>query len=160
VVALYRAVCDGGHVDLVDFEMGNDPAHVAAVREAARSAGLQLVLSFHDFNATPAAEALLARFAQAQSLGADVAKVAVMPRSTEDVLTLLSATERACHSLSIPVVSMSMGPLGAVTRACGWTFGSAMTFAVGEGSSAPGQMPIEDIRQAIDILQRAQSSSS
>jgi 3-dehydroquinate dehydratase I len=114
------------------------------------------VLSFHDFNATPTAEALLAHFAQAQSLGADVAKVAVMPRSTDDVLTLLSATERASRSLSIPVVSMSMGPLGAVTRACGWTFGSAMTFAVGEGSSAPGQMPIEDIRQAIDILQRAQ----
>jgi 3-dehydroquinate dehydratase I len=156
VVALYRAVCASGHVDLLDFEMGNDAAHVAAVRQAAHSAGLQLVLSFHDFNATPTAEALLAHFAQAQSLGADVAKVAVMPRSTDDVLTLLSATERASRSLSIPVVSMSMGPLGAVTRACGWTFGSAMTFAVGEGSSAPGQMPIEDIRQAIDILQRAQ----
>jgi 3-dehydroquinate dehydratase I len=40
VVALYRAVCASGHVDLLDFEMGNDAAHVAAVRQAAHSAGL------------------------------------------------------------------------------------------------------------------------
>ncbi|AMO25210.1 3-dehydroquinate dehydratase [Ramlibacter tataouinensis] len=157
VVDLYRAVCASGQVDLVDFEMGNAPAHVAAVREASKAAGLPLVLSFHDFQATPPADALVARFAQAQALGADVAKVAVMPKSMEDVLALLAATTQASRSLSIPVVSMSMGPLGAVTRMCGWTFGSAMTFAVGEASSAPGQMPIKDIRQAIAMLQGSQA---
>jgi 3-dehydroquinate dehydratase-1 len=157
VVDLYRAVCASGQLDLVDFEMSNEREHVAAVRAASRAAGLPLVLSFHDFSATPAAEELMARFEQAQALGADVAKVAVMPRSTEDVLTLLAATERASRELRIPVVSMSMGALGAVTRLCGWTFGSAMTFAVGAASSAPGQMPIEDVRQGIEILRKSGS---
>src|SRR5207253_3830781 len=47
VVELYRGVCASGLVDLVDFEMDNDAAHVKAVRETSRLAGLPLVLSFH-----------------------------------------------------------------------------------------------------------------
>jgi 3-dehydroquinate dehydratase-1 len=155
VVALYRTVCASGAVDLVDFEMDNDAAHVAAVREWSRAAGIALVLSFHDFGGTPSVEAIVRRFEQAQLLGADVAKVAVMPRSQQDVLALLSATAQAAARAKIPLVSMAMGPLGAVTRAAGWTFGSAMTFAVGASSSAPGQMPIEDVRAVVAALKRA-----
>ncbi len=100
---------------------------------------------------TPSSE----RFAQAQDLQADIAKVAVMPHDMEDVLTLLSATLQSSRALRIPLVSMSMGRFGAVTRLCGWAFGSAMTFAVGESSSAPGQMPIEDVDAGLALLQKA-----
>jgi 3-dehydroquinate dehydratase I len=155
VVALYRAVCESGHVDLVDFEMSSDPDHLAEVREFSKASGVKLVLSFHDFNATPPLDAIGERFAQAERLGADVAKIAVMPRDMEDVLTLLTATLHASRKLEIPVVSMAMGPLGAITRLCGWTFGSAMTFGVGESSSAPGQMPIEDLVAGLEIARRA-----
>jgi 3-dehydroquinate dehydratase I len=155
VVALYRALCESGHVDLVDFEMSSEPDHLAQVRDFSRARGVKLVLSFHDFMATPLPDVLDARFAQAASLGADVAKIAVMPGEMDDVLTLLSATLRASRVLAIPVVSMSMGPLGAITRLCGWTVGSAMTFGVGESSSAPGQMPIEDLAAGLAIVRRA-----
>lgn len=155
VVALYRAVCGSGYVDLVDFEMDNGPGDVQAVREISRAQGVQLILSFHDFQRTPSADVLVQRFAQAASLGADIAKVAVMPQGMDDVLTLLSANLRASRQLDIPLVSMSMGRLGAVTRMCGWTFGSAMTFAVGEASSAPGQIAIEDVGAALALLQKA-----
>jgi 3-dehydroquinate dehydratase-1 len=155
VVALYRAVCATGDVDLVDFEMGNDIADVQQVREISRAHGIKLILSFHDFHRTPSVEALEQRFAQAASLGADIAKVAVMPQGMDDVLTLLSATLRASKALDIPLVSMSMGRFGAITRMCGWAFGSAMTFAVGEASSAPGQMAIEDVDAALVLLQKA-----
>jgi 3-dehydroquinate dehydratase I len=73
----------------------------------------------------------------------------------EDVLTLLTATLQASRQLEIPVVSMAMGPLGAITRLCGWAFGSAMTFGVGESSSAPGQMPIEDLVAGLAIARKA-----
>jgi 3-dehydroquinate dehydratase-1 len=157
VVELYRAVCASGLVDLVDFEMDNDAAHVQALRKMSRDAGLPLVLSFHDFKATPPADALVQRFERMALLDADIAKIAVMPHSMDDVLALLSATSRASRSVGITLVSMAMGPLGAVTRASGWLFGSAMTFAVGASSSAPGQMPIEDVRAAIEVLQNAMS---
>ena len=155
VVALYQAVCEQGRPELVDFEMDSDPAHVAAVREAAHAHGLGLALSFHDFERTPSRETIVGRFAQAQRLGGDVAKVAVMPRSMEDVVTLLGATQEASASLAIPVVSMAMGPLGTITRLGGGAFGSALSFGKGEGASAPGQLPIADLRAGLAILARA-----
>lgn len=157
VLALYEAVAASGCVDALDFEMANEAAHVAQVRALARSHGLALVLSFHDFQGTPDDAQLDARFAQAHALGADVAKVAVMPRSLQDVHRLLGATLRASENLPIPVVSMAMGGLGAVTRVAGGVFGSALTFAVGSAPSAPGQMPIADVRAAVAVLQRASS---
>lgn len=155
VLAMYRAVCEAGDVDIVDFEMSNAAADVREVREMSKARGIQLILSFHDFAATPSLEFLHERFIQAAQLGADIAKVAVMPQRMEDVLTLLSATLRASGELAIPVVSMSMGRLGALTRTAGWSFGSAMTFAVGEGSSAPGQMAIADVEAGVALLQKA-----
>jgi 3-dehydroquinate dehydratase-1 len=155
VIDVYRAVCESGFVDLVDYEMDNDAADVQAVRESSLRAGMPLVMSFHDFKRTPSVEELVQRFERAASLGADVAKVAVMPQSLDDVLALLTATSRASSKVAIPLVSMAMGPLGAVTRASGFVFGSAMTFAVGASSSAPGQMPIDDVRSVVVALKRA-----
>lgn len=155
VLALYRAVCASGAVDAVDYEMDNEPALLAEVREVSRRHGLALVLSFHNFQETPAVDTILARFRQAERLGADVGKVAVMPRSEDDVLALLQATLLASRECRIPVVSMSMAGLGALTRVVGASFGSALTFAVGGAPSAPGQLPIEDVRAAVEVLRRA-----
>ena len=159
VIALYQAVCASGQIDLIDFEMGNDPVHIAQVREAARANDIKLILSFHNFSFTPSLEILSQRFLQADELGADIAKVAVMPRNLEDVLTLLSATLAASQKLRIPLISMSMGPYGSLTRLFGWTFGSALTFAVGASSSAPGQVPIEDLNTVLAILQKSITGS-
>jgi len=155
IVVLYRAVCASGHVDMVDFEIGNARSHFHEVRELSQAHGVKLIGSFHDFERTPPFDVLNQRFADAERLGADIAKVAAMPRDMDDVLTLLMATLESSRNLGIPVVSMSMGGPGALTRLCGWTFGSAMTFAVGESSSAPGQMPIEDVEAGIAILHKA-----
>jgi 3-dehydroquinate dehydratase I len=159
VIALYRAVCASGHIDFIDYEMGNDAAQVAQVRDAARAGGVQLVLSFHDFHGTPARELLQQRFALAQQLGADVAKIAVMPRGMDDVLTLLAATLDASRTLTIPVISMAMGGAGAITRLAGGLFGSALSFAVGQQASAPGQWPIEELEAALALLRKASGAS-
>ena len=155
VVALYGAVCRSGQVDFVDFEMGNDPAHVRQVRAMSKAGHVGLILSFHDFHSTPPIELLNQRFLQAQEFGADVAKVAVMPGAMEDVLTLLSATLQSSQKLDIPLISMSMGAYGSLTRLFGWAFGSALTFAIGAGQSAPGQLPISDLNAVQAILQRS-----
>lgn len=155
VIALCGAVCASGHVDLVDYEMSNTPDEVCEMRERSRVAGVQLVLSFHDFHGTPPLADLQAKFALAEQLGADVAKIAVMPRGMDDVLTLLSATLQASQSLAIPVISMAMGAPGAVTRLAGGLFGSALSFAVGQQASAPGQWPIEELETALALLRKA-----
>lgn len=155
VIAMYTAVCESKSIDLIDYEMANDAANIALVRTVAKANGIKLVLSFHNFSFTPGPETLAAKFLSADQLGADVAKVAVMPRDLDDVLTLLSATREASKKLRIPLISMSMGPYGSLTRLFGWAFGSSLTFAVGASSSAPGQVPIEDLNTVLAILQKS-----
>jgi 3-dehydroquinate dehydratase-1 len=155
MVERVEAVCASGLVQLVDWEIEGDAEGLQRVRGAAQRHGLPLLLSFHDFQRTPPAEVLRAKFQRAASLGADIAKIAVMPSSMEDVHTLLGATLEASRSLAIPVVSMAMGPLGAASRICGGVFGCALTFAVGAAASAPGQLPIADVRAALAMLERA-----
>jgi 3-dehydroquinate dehydratase-1 len=155
VVRLYGAVGASGVVDFIDFEMGNDPDHVARVRESTRAHGARLVLSYHNFGYTPGREFLVQRFLEAERLGADVGKVAVMPRDRMDVLTLLAATVEADAKGGIPLISMAMGPVGSVTRMIGGLFGSSLSFAVGQAASAPGQIPIADLTAVYDIIRRA-----
>ncbi|MCC6379198.1 MAG: type I 3-dehydroquinate dehydratase [Burkholderiales bacterium] len=158
VVALYDAVGAAGLVDFLDFEMGNDPAQVRSVVATARAQRTRVILSYHNFGYTPGQDFLVGRFLEAERLGADVAKVAVMPRDRMDVLTLLSATATAHAKGGIPLISMSMGPLGAVTRMVGGLFGSSLSFAVGDAASAPGQMPIADLAAVYGVIARARGA--
>ena len=155
VVELCCRVCASGAVDLVDYELSNPEDSLRRLREVSRRHDVGLIGSYHNFQFTPSVEVIREKLLAAEVLGADVAKVAVMPRSLEDVLALLSATLRGRRELRIPIISMSMGPYGSLTRMLGFAFGSALTFAVGQSSSAPGQVPIEDLRAVLDIVQRS-----
>jgi 3-dehydroquinate dehydratase-1 len=155
VVALYEAVCGSGSIDIVDYETGNPAERVRRVREASRAHGVAMIQSYHNFAVTSTREEMMERLAAAERQGADIAKLTVMPTKLEDVLELLAVTAEAAKALSIPVMTMSMGGYGSLTRMFGWVFGSAITFAVGDRSSAPGQVPIDDLRTVVAITRKA-----
>ena len=129
----------------------------------AHGLGIDVVASFHDFEATPADEVLEEVLARMACEGADLAKIAVWPTSADDVARLLGVCARATAGtgedtgLGVPVAAMSMGALGAVSRVAP-AFGSALTFAVvpeeqGQArASAPGQLPIQDVRRCLELL--------
>jgi 3-dehydroquinate dehydratase-1 len=154
VVQLYVDVCASRLVDLIDYETVNAAADFRRLRTASREHGIALIGSYHNFQTTPDADALATRFALAHELEADIAKVAVMPQGPPDVLTLLNATYAASQSLPIPLISMSMGPYGSLSRMVGFVYGSALTWAVGKSSSAPGQVPIEDLRSVLATIRK------
>lgn len=155
VIALYEAMAASRLIDFIDYEMSNDPQHVARVRDFTRAHNVGLILSYHNNSYTPGLEFLVTRFLEAERLGADVAKVAAMPRDRMDVLTLMVATAQADDKTKIPLISMSTGPLGSVSRMLGGLFGSVLSFAVGESSSAPGQIPIGDLVAIFDVIRRS-----
>ena len=155
VVAMYTAVCQAKCVELIDYELSNDPADLKSLREVSKANGIGLIMSYHNFQMTPDAATLDGKFAEAARLGADVAKVAVMPQNDRDVLDLLAATSRAREAIDLPLISMSMGGVGSISRIMGWVYGSAATFAVGKSSSAPGQIAIEDLRTTLAIVRQA-----
>jgi 3-dehydroquinate dehydratase-1 len=158
VLALYQAVCAAKCIDFVDYELSSNPVHFSEALAAAHQAGVQLIASFHNFRETPPVEEIVGKFFRAQMVGANIAKVAVMPRAIEDVLVLLAATLEGNRTVKLPIISMSMGPYGSLSRLFGWAFGSSVTFAVGGGASAPGQIPIEELRVVLEILQRSLST--
>lgn len=155
VVDLYAAICAGGCVDLVDYEMSNAAAQMQAVREASRRHGVGLVCSYHNFDETPPLPALAAEYRRAQAMQGDVAKVSVMARNSGDALTLLAATLQASQAIDLPLIGVSMGPLGALSRIAGFAFGSALTFGVAAAGSAPGQLPVGELRAAIEAVRKA-----
>jgi len=47
--------------------------------------------------------------------------------------------------------------MGAISRMAGWIFGSQLIFAVGDKSSAPGQILIEDLRTIMKTMKKYQA---
>ncbi len=150
------ALAESGAVDLVDVEYRRDRAAVERIVAAAHARGVAVVASNHDFDATPPKDEIVARLCEMQELGADICKIAVMPRSTTDVLTLLDAT-RTMHEdhADRPLITMSMGGLGVVSRIAGQVFGSAATFGMVGTASAPGQVAAEELRSVLGLIDRA-----
>jgi len=152
-VELILAVIESGLADMVDVELSRGDEVLHRLVKAAHEAGVKLVASRHDFTGTPDKEAIIDSLCRMQALGADVVKYAVTPRCERDVLTLLDATltMREEHN-ETPVITMSMGPLGAVSRVCGEVFGSCVTFGTAGKPSAPGQLPAGTLASFLKAL--------
>ena len=131
-------------VAAVDIEMAC-PASKALVAEA-KAGGYDVVGSCHDFTATPSAAQITQKLAQITAAGADIAKVAYMPRNAQDV----AALRHAAHDFAgayphQPLIAISMGQLGAPSRT---DLVNCLTFAtIADGAaSAPGQATIAHVR--------------
>lgn len=148
-----HAVLDTDCADLIDIEFFPAGADLPELIVDAHTAGAVVVCSSHDFHKTPSRAEMVARMTAMQQAGADLPKLAVMPQCRADVLELLAATaEMADQHPATPVITMSMGALGAVSRLSGEAFGSAMTFANPGQASAPGQIPLDVVNAVLDAL--------
>ena len=131
-------------VAAVDIEMAC-PASKALVAEA-KAGGYDVVGSCHDFTATPSAAQITQKLVQITADGADITKVAYMPRDAQDV----AALRHAAHDFAgayphQPLIAISMGQLGAPSRT---DLVNCLTFAtIADGAaSAPGQATIAYVR--------------
>ena len=149
------AAIQTGYADIIDIELSNDDTFILNTLKAVQNSNLHMILSYHNFEGTPRPESIITILFQARNLGADIAKVAVMPQEFEDVLTLMGCAIKARKDgLQIPMIAISMGELGSLTRFAGKLFGADITFASHEAVSAPGQIPIHALRQAMDSLRQ------
>jgi len=151
--ALYDEVIAQRAADLLDVELFREGEAVARTVAAAHAQGIAVVMSSHEFDSTPPADEIVVRLRLMQDKGADILKIAVMPQSPRDVLTLLDATERmAREHARQPLITMSMGALGVVSRVSGEVFGSCATFGSASQASAPGQVPVGELRSILGAL--------
>lgn len=149
---LLLSVASASFVDMIDVEIfinANIKDFVTDLKER----DVKVVGSNHDFAKTPEKEEIIRRLCHMQEVGVDVPKIAVMPKSQKDVLTLLSATEEmVSEHAKCPIITMSMAGLGAVSRVAGEAFGSAITFGALQKASAPGQINVEELKKILETL--------
>ncbi|EUJ28144.1 type I 3-dehydroquinate dehydratase [Listeria cornellensis] len=155
-VALNREIAATGMADIVDVELFTGEREVAQLVEAVHQAGAKVIMSNHDFDKTPSEDEIVARLVKMQEIGADLPKMAVMPHSAADVLTLLSATNMMREKYADrPIITMSMAGTGVISRLAGEIFGSALTFGAAKKVSAPGQVPVDELRQVLALLHKS-----
>ena len=146
-------MAESGYVDAVDVEIFSGDDVVRENIANIHAAGKAVVGSNHDFFGTPNKADLLYRLRKMQNMDADIPKIAVMPKSRQDVVELLAATAEMSEVYADrPIITMSMGSKGVITRIAGEAFGSAMTFGAVGQVSAPGQIPVEKLQAAMAIL--------
>ena len=142
-----------GYVDFIDVEIFTGDDVVKEIIDGAHATGVKVIASNHDFFKTPAKSDIIYRLRKMQDMGADIPKIAVMPQSRRDVLTLLCATEEMITDYADrPIITMSMAGTGVISRLCGEVFGSSMTFGAAKKASAPGQMGVNDLNTVLDLL--------
>lgn len=152
-VALNLAVAASGCADLIDVELSAGTDAVRTLLDGVRAAGCLSVGSRHNFAATPPQDDMLAYLREAQALGADIPKLAVMPQRDGDVLSLLAASAAFREQYAErPFVTISMGARGMVSRIACTLSGSCMTFASAGQSSAPGQIPAAELERMLAAL--------
>lgn len=138
----------------VDLELAAlENGEAARVREAAREAGVVVVVSTHDFDGTPDRDQLRSLLQDACVAG-DVGKLAVTAHSRADVLRLLEVTH-ALDSDGYTVATMAMGAAGRHSRAVAPLYGSRIGYAPVDPAeaTAPGQYELETLRGLVDQLQ-------
>lgn len=138
-------------VDIIDIEVfksglsGDMLLH--ELLSFARNHKVITLASYHDFEGTPSEENLMARLEHMEDLGVELAKIAVMPKSEQDVQILLSVGKKyTAEDGHLPIVAISMGELGKITRIGDQSFSPAFTFGALGKSSAPGQIHVDELR--------------
>lgn len=147
---------ESGLVDLVDIEMSNSMEFIEDMRNITLANDTKIILSYHNFEFTPEENEIRRKLAKGQDLDGDIVKVAVMPKTKSDVLTLMNAVDKTGGKLNIPVIAISMGELGQITRIACRSIGTAVTFASGIGVSAPGQISYDEIKRILYTLEGGQ----
>ncbi|OKP94803.1 type I 3-dehydroquinate dehydratase [Paenibacillus sp. P32E] len=155
-IRLNQAAAESGSADIIDVELFKGDDIVRELIAAAHACGVFVIVSNHDFHGTPSQEEMITRLRKAQELGGDLPKIAVMPQHAGDVLTLLAATNTMREQYADrPIITMSMGGEGVISRLAGEIFGSALTFGAAHKPSAPGQVAVAELRSVLALLHRS-----
>ena len=158
--SVLRFMADSGLADLIDVEVCKaEPARIKELVTYIQSKNCKVVGSFHDFSDTPSQKEIVERIMSMKELGVDIPKIAVMPKDRKDVQSLLNASIEASERLGdTPLITMSMGRLGMVSRLAGEFTGSAVTFGCVGKASAPGQIEVNRLRDILELLAREELS--
>ncbi|EGY5283383.1 type I 3-dehydroquinate dehydratase [Acinetobacter baumannii] len=149
----YQAYLKNPFMDWLDVEMFRDQKVVSEIVQKAHQKKVLVVMSNHDFQKTPSQDEIEKRLLKQDQMGADVLKIAVMPKSKQDVFTLMNATLKVSQQTPKPLLTMSMGQLGTISRVATANMGGSYSFGMIGQASAPGQIDVTKLKQILQTVQ-------
>jgi len=121
----------------------------APLAESAAAKHRALIVSFHDFNATPS-HAELERIVKEGAKVGSVVKVSTMVKAPSDIQVLEQLLRQ---SRPVPLCVIGMGDAGSSTRKDFPLLGSCLTYGYLDTPAAPGQLSartlVEHLRSAL-----------
>lgn len=152
----YQAYLQQPFMDMLDVEMFRDQQIVKDTVRMAHAKKVLIVMSNHDFQKTPPESEIIKRLLKQDELGADILKIAVMPQNKQDVFTLMNATLKVSQQSKKPLLTMSMGKLGTISRIATANMGGSFSFGMIGEASAPGQIDVTQLKQFLKTVQPTQ----
>ena len=152
----YQAYLKQSFMDMLDVEMFRDQQVVKNTVKLAHDKKVLIVMSNHDFKQTPSEDEIVKRLLKQDELGADILKIAVMPQSKQDVFTLMNAKLKVSQQSKKPLLTMSMGKLGTISRIATANMGGSFSFGMIGEASAPGQIDVTQLKQFLKTVQPTQ----
>lgn len=150
---LAHKVIDSGIASYIDVENSQSSPNKEAIITYAQKNNVGVILSYHNFSDTPDRNQLLGILKDMRSFSPTAVKIATTANSPRDTLCIFDVT--LAHNTAypeIPIISMAMGEYGTISRVGGHIFGSCLTFATVGQSSAPGQLPIDKVREVLKTV--------
>lgn len=142
-----------GIPDLVDVEFLSGKIIAREIISAARKKGIYVIVSSNDFVSTPCKADILLRLHMLLSMGADIPRFSAVAKKPDDLLNLLSATsEFTSKHTDKPVVTVSYGKMGNLSRVVGEYFGSAISFGFLKENTPPGQLSADELKPVLEAL--------
>ena len=144
-----KAAVEAG-ADYMDIEFECCDEYRKDMIEFAHKHNCDVIISYHNYDCTPALEELRKIVAACFQKGADLAKIATMVRTNNDNAEILSL-----YNIPGRVVAFGMGNLGKITRIVAPFLGAEFTFAaMDEGiETAPGQIKYSIMKAAIQQIE-------
>lgn len=133
---------------LIDLEL-RSAMEMKTLIARAHAAGVKVMGSFHDFQATPPDDVLRGAIDFAQPAGLDAVKIATYLNTQDDLIRLMQLTASP-HRLRLS--TMGMGPWGRTSRLVLAKAGSLLNYGYIGGSNAPGQWPAARLKQILAEL--------
>ncbi|MCS4488032.1 type I 3-dehydroquinate dehydratase [Streptococcus sciuri] len=145
-IELIREIDTIYHPDYIDFEYYSHKEVFQQMLDFSN-----LVLSYHNFEKMP--ENIMEIFSELTSLTPRMVKIAIMPKTEQEVLDLMNYT-RGFKSINPEqeFATMSMGKLGRISRLAADLAGSSWTFASLDQPSAPGQISLNNMKVIQEVL--------
>nr|MDO8081987.1 type I 3-dehydroquinate dehydratase [Candidatus Freyarchaeota archaeon] len=135
----------------IDLELNMSSSNLGRLLEIAKLNSVGVILSFHSFKNTPKREILVQKIYEAAQKGAELVKLVTFARDITDNLVILSLPQEA-RNLGIKIISFCMGERGIISRVLCPLFGSYLTYAALETSTAPGQIDLEVMRKIYTLF--------